>query len=169
MTYVKGVYYPRRRKAPEDRFWPKVDKSGDCWIWTGGTTYLGYGEFRMPGRRSPARAHRIAWELANGPIPEGAVVMHRCDNPPCVRPDHLELGSLSDNMQDMLSKGRGRKDETTWRGSQQPKAKLTEADVVAIRMARASGEGLRTIAGRYGVSENLISGIARRTRWAHVP
>jgi len=91
----------------EERFWAKVDRTDDCWLWTACRTTHGYGQFR-PERSRGAQAHRVAWELTNGPIPAGMLVLHRCDNPPCVNPAHLFLGTQSDNMRDMYAKGRGR-------------------------------------------------------------
>lgn len=96
----------RHRPAPVDRFWARVDKSGECWVWTGAALPAGYG--RWKGAHRLVYAHRFSWELANGPIPDGMLVCHRCDNPPCVRPDHLFLGTPTDNIRDMNAKGRGR-------------------------------------------------------------
>jgi hypothetical protein len=82
------------------RFWPKVRKDRGCWVWTGATTTTGYG------RLSGQPAHRLSWEIHHGPIPAGLFVCHRCDNPGCVRPDHLFLGTHEANMADMVAKGR---------------------------------------------------------------
>lgn len=89
--------------APE-AFWSRVDKSGDCWLWTKFVNSNGYG--RLTYRRKQYSAHRIAFLLAVGDIPPGLNVLHRCDNPPCVRPDHLFLGTQADNMRDMAQKNR---------------------------------------------------------------
>lgn len=94
---------------PEVRLWSKVPVRGDgCWEFAGAKSHKGYGQLPIwrDGRSIPRSAHRLSWELANGPIPAGMSVLHRCDNPPCVRPDHLFLGTQSDNMQDMVAKGR---------------------------------------------------------------
>lgn len=87
-------------------FWTKVRRTDGCWEWTGQKHMRGYGLQAV--HHVKRYTHRISWELTNGPIPAGMVVMHRCDNPPCVRPDHLVLGTKRDNTQDMLRKGRGR-------------------------------------------------------------
>jgi hypothetical protein len=101
--------YPHQTRAPlEERFWAKVDKSGDCWLWTGATGGKdGYGKIQR-GRRGMGYlwAHRVAFDLEYGAIPLGLQVLHRCDNPLCVRPEHLFLGTRSDNMRDAANKGR---------------------------------------------------------------
>ena len=91
-----------------ERFWPKVQKGDGCWIWTaGGDRTTGYGRIRIGTRGTlQALAHRVAWELTYGPVPEGLIVCHHCDNPRCVRPDHLFVGTYVDNMRDAEAKGR---------------------------------------------------------------
>jgi hypothetical protein len=88
-----------------ERFWAKVQKSDGCWIWTGSQNRKGYGWVGVPGRQTKL-AHRVSWVLANGHLDASACVLHRCDTPACVRPDHLFLGSKADNNRDMVSKGR---------------------------------------------------------------
>ena len=97
---------PRRPLA--ERFWEKVAITRGCWLWTGRPrNAYGYGRLRLGGEHDPTtNAHRVAWLLANGPIPEGLWVLHRCDNARCVRPDHLFLGTPADNIHDMDRKGR---------------------------------------------------------------
>lgn len=97
----KGVY---PRTPIEERFWSKVLKTESCWIWQGTTDRRGYGHFAVNSH--PVKAHRFAYELVTGPIPDGAHLMHSCDNPPCVKPAHLSLGNNSLNMQDSVAKGR---------------------------------------------------------------
>lgn len=99
-------------------------------MWTGACRTKGYGAIRSGGRKSPVVAtHRVAYELAFGPIPAGMSVLHRCDNPPCCDPDHLFLGTHADNMRDMATKGRGRAPS----GMANPRCRLTDRDVEAIR------------------------------------
>ena len=91
------------------RFWSKVNKSDDCWTWTASCNKWGYGQFRLNGRC--VLAHRAAYVFEHGPIPDGLFVMHLCDNPPCVNPAHLTLGTHTDNMADMKAKGRSPRSE----------------------------------------------------------
>jgi hypothetical protein len=95
-------------KPLDERFWRHVDASGDCWVWTGARSIAGYGKMRLSRPRQLMDAHRVSWELHNGPIPDGFLVLHRCDNPPCVRPEHLFLGTHADNAADKIAKGRAR-------------------------------------------------------------
>ena len=93
------------RNPPEtfvSRFWSRVIKTDTCWIWDSARTAAGYGDFTLEGQ--VRTAHRYSWELAHGPIPEGMFICHHCDNPPCVRPDHLFLGTHQDNMDDAKAK-----------------------------------------------------------------
>ena len=100
----RGVY-DRRAPPLEEAFWRHVTKGDGCWEWDGWRSAAGYG--RLYYRGTSKAAHRLSWELANGrPIPKGSVVLHACDNPPCVRPDHLSVGSHSDNAKDAIGKGR---------------------------------------------------------------
>lgn len=169
--------YTRRPRPVADRFWSKVNKTDDCWEWTGGLV-SGYGTINIDKRTY--KAHRLSWIIHNGPIPDGMFICHHCDNRRCVRPDHLFVGTASDNMRDMVSKGRhpyptgddhpARKDGSfILRGEQNPIAKLTEDDVRAIRSEYARGGiSQQAIADRYGVSQPVISSIIRREWWRHV-
>ncbi len=102
-----GVY-PHRSRPVAERFWSKVVKTDDgCWGWNGATTPFGYGRMTAGSRGAGLlRAHRVSWELHYGPIPAGLLVLHHCDNPPCVRPNHLFLGTMLDNSRDAVAKGR---------------------------------------------------------------
>jgi len=183
-------------KTPEE-FWRLATKGGpdDCWVWTGPTDEAGYG--RIMWRRKTTRCHRIAYELANnvtlppvGPksSKDSTYVLHRCDNPPCINPAHLFLGTPKANSLDAAAKGRttsgkrsGRYTEprvldSNWTppesgffGSLHHKAKLTEADIPIIRARRDAGELLSVLAAEYGVGASTIHGIGKRLSWRHVP
>lgn len=100
---------PRRRVYVRGdvatRFWAHVEKGPGCWLWTGARTWSGHGTFNV-GAKKFDRAHRVAYRLVHGAIPDGLVVCHQCDNPPCVNPAHLWLGTQGDNLRDMMAKGR---------------------------------------------------------------
>lgn len=158
--------------APEIRFWEKVEFADDCWEWLAATNPYGYGAFSYRGRGQAA--HRVAWMLVNGPIPEGLCVLHKCDNPPCVKPDHLFLGTRGDNLHDAMKKGR-------WHpgpgvpiqfhvrfGEAHSQSKLTEADVLEIRRRTANGERPIDVAEDYPVKNGTISAIHHRRLWKHL-
>lgn len=149
------------------RFWTKVRRpaSDECWPWTGAlSTKSGYGRICVDGR--VVNAHRVAWALTHGPIPEGMDVLHRCDNPPCVSPDHLFLGTHADNMRDRKQKGRN----PNVIGIRNPKARLTEADVLAIRERRRNGDHrVEATAEQYGISVANYWAIVYRRSWKHLP
>lgn len=146
------------------RFWQKVDRSGDCWIWTAYRQRAGYGQLTV--NRRHWLAHRFAWLLCNGAIPMALDVLHRCDNPPCVRPDHLFLGTHSDNMKDCVAKGRHRNSPS--RGEANHKAKLTVQAVRSIRERRDAGETMRSLARAYGVTRQNIRFITSGVTWKEV-
>lgn len=127
----------RRRTAP----------SGDCLVWLGGKDGKGYGLLKVAGKTQ--RAHRVAWQNSNGPIPSGMMVLHRCDNPPCCKLDHLFLGTNVDNMRDMVAKGRSPRGAT----EHNVNAKLSNAQVVAMRQRFARGDvSCPDMAAQFGVS-----------------
>lgn len=137
-------------------------------MWTGATTYYGYGVIQKGGAHGGlVRAHRVSWELHHGPIPKGLNICHACDNPPCVNPDHLFLGDQKVNMSDCSAKGRARGGSPP--GSKHHQAKLTETHVTAIRHAyTAGGTSHRRLAAEYGVSRKSISNIIHHRSWTHV-
>lgn len=148
----------------EALFWAKVDMSAECWVWTGSRMPKGYGQLRRAG--GTYTAHRFSWTLAHGPIPAGLMVLHHCDNPPCVRPDHLFLGTAKDNTTDMRSKGRARGGSS--KGEAHPMARVTEADVLWIRAEAANGMPIAEIARRVGLTRSPVDAIVRRSSWRHV-
>jgi hypothetical protein len=155
-------------KPLEERFWSKVWKykeQGACWVWFGGKMRKGYGEIALGGRGTPhISAHRLAWILHNGPIPKGMLVCHHCDNPPCVNPEHLFLGTYSDNMMDLEKKGL----------SNHPKgednhAKLSEEQVQEIRRKYVPNVVTMLQLGKeYGVADETIRKIILRKKWRHL-
>ena len=162
-----------RRPTFEQRFREKVEKRGPvppswpelgpCWLWTAATNENGYGVMRPEGKRSgpTIKAHRVAVAL-DGRDPAGVCVLHRCDNPPCVNPAHLMLGTMADNTQDMVLKHRGLIGECNGN------AKLTEQDVLAIRRRRHAGEQRKVLAAEFGVSGATVTRVANGEGWRHV-
>ena len=146
--------------TPEERFWKKVNKTEGCWLWTGGHNGVGYGIIRVWAVRS--YAHRFSWVLHNGPVPEGLQVLHRCDVPACVRPDHLFLGTQQANVDDMRNKGRARGSP---RGESNPKAKLNNQAVLYIR---SSKEPPIVLAAKFGVTNSYICAVQKRRKWRHI-
>lgn len=152
-------------KTPEQRFWEKVVKSDGCWLWKGNVNQFGYGRFRTTSKKLTV-THRISWELHNGPIPDGMMVLHRCDVPACVKPDHLFLGTQIDNVADMYSKGR----ECIRRGEEHHRALVSEIDVIAMRSVRDKVKMAYSKLGRlFGVSEETARNICLRETWKHLP
>lgn len=148
-------------RSPEHRLWAQVKKSDGCWEWTSATLVDGYGLLRIDGKGKQL-AHRFSYELHCGPIPDGIHVLHRCDNRLCVRPEHLFLGTRSDNMQDMVNKGRN----ADIGGEKNPNAKLSPAQVEEIRVLRASGQTRPEVARRFGISTRMVSLITTGKSWA---
>ena len=145
-----------------------MHRTETCWLWTGATRNFGYGVINMGGRNGKIEAaHRVSWMLYVGEIPAGAFVCHRCDVPLCVNPSHLFIGTASDNVRDMVSKGRHDKQSRT-RGERHWASKLTESDVRAIRSERAHGDTLKAIASRHGVSLQAVWRIVQGEHWRHV-
>lgn len=174
-----------------ERFWSKVEKTGPvpahspelgpCWLWTGKPAQTGYGVITVwreeRGYRSVG-AHRIVWELTQGPVPNGSFCLHKCDVPLCVNPSHLYLGTQADNVRDEVDRGRiARGDrsgarlhpETRARGERHPMAKLTAEKVRAMRADHAAGRATyRELAKREGVTGHTTWLILSRQTWRHV-
>ena len=159
--------------ALADSFWSYVDnhRAGECWPWLRARSG-GYGQLQFAGRVQ--KAHRVAYQLAVGPLRSDLVVMHTCDNPPCCNPAHLVLGTRIDNNRDRVSKGRSatgdrhgtRTHPGLWRGERNGRARLTEAQVRAIRLTTSS---VSQLARDYGVSRRAIAGVISRRKWGWLP
>lgn len=166
-------HYNARRIAPEEKFWKHVRKSDGCWEWTGSFA-KGYGRLQLNGKRKTCKkrahiqAHRFSWELHFGPIPKGLFVCHHCDNKRCVRPDHLFLGTASDNHLDAVAKGRIPGNRKGVYGEKNGMSKLTESQVRFIRQEYSSGSLQREIATRYGVTQCAITNIICGVTWKNV-
>ena len=164
-----------------ERFWEKVTKTDRCWNWNAAHNEHRYGIFRIAGRNE--KAHRVAWSIAFGD-PGALCVLHRCDNPPCVRPDHLFLGTQEENIQDMLQKGRGvpgialgeylalardamrKAPHRRARGERAGNAKLSASDVASIRATYAAGMITQKQLGeKYGVTQANVSIILKGDSW----
>jgi hypothetical protein len=160
---------------PTERFWVKVHKTEGCWLWTGCASR--YGFISWEGRRNRL-AHRVSWELHFGPVPGGLCVLHRCDTPLCVRPDHLFLGTVKDNAEDRNGKqrqarggrhGRRTRPECTARGERSGLAKLSEESVRGMRERHAAGGiTFRQLGSLFGITGTHAHRIVTRQVWAHV-
>lgn len=148
----------------ETRFWRYVEKTDHCWVWTGAKTYGGYGVINGGRRQKLVRAHRLSYTLAYGPFDPVLDVCHACDNPKCVRPEHLFLGDAKANVADMLAKGRASGGGPS--GEEHHQAKLNWASVAQIRDAYATGESsLNKLAKQFDVSKKTIFNIVHRKIW----
>jgi hypothetical protein len=146
----------------EERFWSKVDIKGEneCWEYKGYITQSGYGQFRLKGKG--VRAHRFAYELTKGTIPEGACICHTCDNRPCCNPKHLWKGNPKENTEDRINKGR------TLCGENNGRSKFTEDDIISMKRLYQSGFTVGYIASRFGVGHGHISNILSGRQWKGV-
>ncbi len=135
-----------------------------CIIWTGHKNNHGYGSIGSESQKGRMLlAHRVSYEIAHGPISDSIMVLHSCDNPSCVNPDHLFLGTQADNIADMVSKGRGPNGTKAWN------SKLTDNDILEIRNRYASGGVTqRTLSDEFGISQSRICWIIKRKSWKHI-
>lgn len=158
-TYARG----HNMKAPlRERFNEKVEKRPGCWTWEGAKTRGGYGHIYDPSKPGNRRAHRVSWSLHRGSIPDGAWVLHDCDNPECVNPEHLFLGNRSDNMRDASVKGR-LNTQDPWN---RPGTRLNPVAARAIRyFAVKTDRPYKEIAEVYGVNPTSVSDIANGVTW----
>ena len=139
----------------EEKYIPATESG--CWLWIAGKNWCGYGKIYVNGKTEGA--HRISYQLYVGPIPDGLCVLHRCDVPSCVNPEHLFLGTNKDNTQDMVKKGRSARGEAHW------SSKLTTKDVCNIRI---SNDIQIILAKRYGASQSTISDIKTNKIWSSI-
>jgi hypothetical protein len=140
-----------------ERFWSKVLIGDGCWNWTASRHWDGYGQFSVGNTK--VKAHRHSWALANGPVPRGAKVLHRCDNPACVRPAHLFVGTSSENNLDAVAKSRAAL------GERHANSKLTPD---AVRSIRGGAETDTEKARAFGVSRRAVAAVRMRQTWKHV-
>lgn len=156
---------PARKPDPVARFWEKVNviDAESCWEWEGSGNGEGYGRLRVSGKG--VVAHRFSWEIHFGKIDDGLFVCHHCDNPACVNPNHLFLGTNQDNMIDMVKKGRN----SPRRGVKNNKAKLTPDKVRKIRSLYREGElSQYAIAKMFGVGQPCIKDVVNHNTWRHI-
>lgn len=159
--------------ATQRRFFSKVRKTSTCWLWLGYRNHQGYGGFHDGGS---VRAHRWAYARFVAPIPDGLCVCHHCDNPSCVRPSHLFVGTHADNWEDAFAKGRVTRDilhvarhRRVWhRGESVVSSRLTVEKVGEIRRRVGAGESCSSLADHYGVNRSTVKRVVARTSWAHV-
>jgi hypothetical protein len=151
--------YPRQRSF-EDCYMPEPNTG--CWLWLRSRDRKGYGFYSGITGNGSRSAHRASWEIANGPIPLGFFVLHKCDTPQCVNPDHLELGTHKKNMDDAKLRG------LFAVGEAHPSAKLTDVDVMEIRRRLAADETQVSIAPLFNVSQSHISAIHLNKKWKHL-
>lgn len=163
---IHRKHRPYQTKSPTERFWKYVTKSKDCWVWKGSIATNGYGLFHLTDNPLHYRtifAHRFSYQHHFGPIPDGILVLHHCDNRPCVNPSHLFLGTHFDNAKDAASKNRHT------HGAMVGTSKLTDLIVLQIRTLIDSKVYPRTqIANHFGVNRSTIDGIANHSLWKHL-
>lgn len=155
----------------QEKFWAYVNKNSPngCWEWIG-MKERGYGRFDI--KRKHFKAHRVSWELLKGSIPNGLCVLHGCDNPSCVNPEHLFLGTKGDNNRDRAKKGRSAKHhriDRRHRGEEGSGHKLSNQDVIEIRALYLSGTKQTDIARQWGICQATVSQIIRRATWKNIP
>lgn len=151
------------RRPIDDRFFEKVDKSGNCWLWTGTINAGGYG---LIWNRRADKAHRVSYVIHKGAIPDGKMVLHACDVRNCVNPEHLYVGDAKQNARDMEE--RHRHPHIAPKGEQHHHAKLTNSDVLEIRRRDAAGESRAAIAASFGIVPPTVSKISSGRSWAHL-
>lgn len=154
----------RKTRDPRERFWEKVNKDGPtlrpelgpCWIWSASLRKDGYGQVHFRGQARAA--HKVAWILERFELGRGECVCHACDNPACVRPDHLFVGTHEDNVRDKVAKGRHPTGSNCWQ------AKLSDEDVGAIRAAVLGGQSQKLVAAQFGINQGYVSKLVSNLR-----
>lgn len=175
-TALKCLEYVCNMEA-RMRFWSSVDKTvdTDCWIWRSDRSSFGHGRFLFLGQRT--QAHRYAYELEYGTIPDGLVLCHKCDVPECVNPSHMFVGTQKDNIQDCVRKGRWPVGQTHWcsgkpelvkRGERAGNSKLSETQVAEIYRLCCSGSNYSDVAALFGINRATAVQIHRGKTWNHV-
>jgi hypothetical protein len=151
-----------------DRLTEKRGPDG-CWEWVGGRNTAGYGLIKINGRTMHVTRYILGVKIGR-PLIASELALHRCDNPPCVNPDHLFVGSTKDNYDDMVAKGRHRfpGTGTPQRGEAHPKTTLTDDSVISIRERFANGEARAVLARDFGVTWSTIDRIVKRLVWTHI-
>lgn len=148
----------------EERFWAKVDKSGECWLWTSAISPGGYGAFWLDKAHRATRAHRLSYEWAHGPIPRGMFICHHCDVRACVNPDHLFAGTAMDNMRDRGEKGR----TARVLGEKHHHAIVSDATATAVVLAMRRGIKARRLAAITGLPLPLVYKLGNGRRWSPI-
>ena len=180
---ARKIPRPKMRKPLMERFWKYVEKTDTCWLWTAHRDKDGYGNIKEgDGSRRTLRAPAVSWSIHFGNIPDNQWILHHCDNPPCVRPDHLYLGDVRQNAADRVARNRSARGETSgrtlhperWTIEKRPKgqshgrSKLTEEDVLRIRSLGSSKLSQQAIADQFEISRPLVSLIINRKIWTHI-
>lgn len=159
----------------QNRFWQHADKPAEgCWPWKRNRYQDGYGQFSAISKdkkKRTWRAHRVAYALFNGEIPDGLCVLHSCDNPLCIRPDHLHLGTVKQNCKEAIDRGLWWSEQrlaSLPRGEDKPSSKLTRAQVIELRMLHELGYGYRRLAKIFKVARTTAENIVRIKKWKHI-
>ncbi len=158
---------PKAKGDPREQLNSRLipEPNTGCLLWTGCVCRKGYGQIKVGGRKGPVmRAHRLAWELEKGPVPDGLALLHKCDVPSCCNTDHLRPGTLAQNNADMKAKGRASR-KARFHSQEHPRALLTNEDIIAIR---ADTRTQAAIGAQYGIGQPHISAIKLRRIWKHV-